>query len=156
MEQILNAGRIELGLELAPHGRQWSLEEFKARHEVVYGAGNIISEQWGEKNIHADEEAAQREGLAEPVASAPQIFSQIHQVMLSHFGEGWLRGGRMDTKMIKPVYPSDFTVAKVRVTGTSLVDEGPSDFVRVHCDCRVEKLDGTLVMIGTSSAIVSR
>ncbi|MBI4578603.1 MAG: MaoC family dehydratase [Planctomycetes bacterium] len=146
---------IRLGAELPSISRQWNLDLFTKRHELVYGEGNIVKEAWPEKNIHSDAEAAMREGLSEPVASAPQIFSILHRIMLAAFGEGWVAGGKMAVKMIKPVYPADFTTGKGRVTGLTLEEQADGTTrVRVHCDTWVERRDGTRVMVGTASALL--
>ncbi len=146
---------IRLGAELPSISRQWNLELFTLRHELVYGEGHIVKEAWPEKNIHSNAEAAAREGLPAPVASAPQIFAILHRIMLSAFGAGWVAGGKMSVKMIKPVYPEDFTTGKGRVSGLTL-EEHPdgSTRVRVHCDTWVERRDGTRVMVGTASALL--
>jgi hypothetical protein len=150
---------IRLGAELPQISRQWNLRLFTERHEVIYGsgAGHIVKEAWPERNIHSDAAAAEREGLPAPVASAPQIFSMLHRMMLASFGAGWVAGGKMSVKMIKPVYPEDFTTGKGRVTSLSLEAQadGQPARVRAHCDMWVERRDGTQVMVGTASALLS-
>jgi len=145
-----------LGRELPPLSRAWSLELFRDRHEMVYGPGLVVPEAWPEHNIHSDDAAAKREGLPGAVASAPQLISMAHRMMLSAFGEGWLAGGKIDVKMIKPVYVTDFTTAKGRVTALTLegARDGKGERVRVSCDVRVERRDGTPVLIGTASALL--
>lgn len=153
MQQFITAETAQIGTELMSDSRQWSLEAFIGRHDMVYGPGNVIEQQWPEKNIHADEEAAKREGLDRPVVAAPQIIAQLSKVMMSHFGEGWVRGGKINVKMIKPVYPEDFTVAKVTITGLTKEPAGGVDTVRVHCDCSVSVIGAHPVMVGTASAL---
>ncbi|HTE61651.1 MAG TPA: MaoC family dehydratase [Solirubrobacteraceae bacterium] len=144
-----------LGRELPRTSRQWSLRLFTDRHEVVYGPGLVVEEAWPERNIHSDHEAAKREGLPGAVASAPQLISMVHQIMLSAFGEGWIAGGRISVKMIKPVFVEDFTTAKGRITGLTLESVAGEDRKRAHCDVRVERRDGTPVLIGTASALTA-
>lgn len=146
---------VRLGSELPQLSRQWSLKLFTERHEVVYGPGHIVPEAWPERNIHSDQAAAEREGLSAPVASAPQIFSMLHRMMMIAFGTGWIVGGRMSVKMIKPVFPTDFTTGKGRVVGLHLEnDESGRERLRVSCDVWVERRDGTKVMVGEASALV--
>ena len=146
---------IRLGAELPSVSRQWSLKAFTERHELVYGEGHLVKEAWPQRNIHSDPEAAQREGLPAPVGSAPQFFAMLHRMMLTAFGRGWVAGGKMSVKMIKPVYPEDFTTGKGFVTGLALEEQpDKSTRVRAHCDLWVERRDGTRVMVGTASALL--
>jgi hypothetical protein len=144
-----------VGTELSPLSRAWSMEVFKLRHELVYGPGLVVEEAWPERNIHSDDEAAQREGLPAAVASAPQAFSLVHRMMLSFFAEGWLEGGKISVKMIKPLFVHDYTTAKARITGVTLEqDENGNERRRAHCEVRVERRDHVPVMVGTASAVV--
>lgn len=144
-----------LGTALPELSRRWTLDEFRERHELVYGRGRIVTEAWPERNLHSDEEAAHREGLAGPAASAPQLIAMIHRQMTMCFGRGWLAGGTIDVKMIKPVYVGDFTTAKGRVMATSLADDHAGvDTVRVECQVWVERLGGQKVMVGTASGLL--
>jgi acyl dehydratase len=146
----------QLGTELPSLSRRWTLEEFRERHELVYGPGRVVPQAWPERNLHSDAEAAAREGLAGPAASAPQLFSMIHRQMMMFFGRGWLAGGRMDIKMIKPVYVGDFTTAKGHVTaiGPEPDPSGDGEIQRVHCEVWVERLDGAKVLVGSASGLL--
>lgn len=152
---IWSRASIRLGSQLPQLSRQWSLRLFTERHEVVYGPGLIVSEAWPERNIHSDQAAAEREGLSAPVASAPQIFSMIHRMMMMSFGTGWIMGGRMSVKQIKSVFPTDFTTGKGRVIGLQLETDGDGrERLRVVCEVWVERRDGTKVMVGEASALL--
>ncbi len=143
----------ELGEPLPIVSRQWSLQAFRERHEVTYGPGRLVAEEWPERNVHSDHSAARREGLPQAVAAAPQVISQVTRMMMSEFGEGWIRGGRISVKMIKPVFPQELTVAYGRVVGKSLEETRDGTRVRVHCDVRVETLQGKLCLVGTASCL---
>jgi len=143
----------ELGEQLPIVSRQWSLGAFRERHELTYGPGHLVQEGWPDRNLHSDDEAARREGLPQAVASAPQIIAQVTKMLMSEFGEGWIRGGRISVKMIKPVFPHELTVAHGRVVGRSLEETEDGTRVRVHCDVRVETLEGKVCLIGTASCL---
>lgn len=136
---------VALGWELPPVSRQMSLKQFEERHPLLYGEG-----YWPDKNIHSDAEAARREGLAEPVASAPTIFALVTRAMMSVFGEGWIVGGKASLKIIKPVLQSDFVTAK----GTLVAKEQENDRVRYVFDVWVENAARAKVVTGTASAVV--
>jgi hypothetical protein len=144
----------ELGTELPSLSRRWTLEEFRERHELVYGPGLVVPEAWPERNLHSDPDAARREGLAGPAASAPQLFALVHRQMMMCFGRGWLAGGRIDVKMIRPVYVGDFTTANGRVVGITLDESTGEPLRRVECEVWVERLGGEKAMVGTASGLL--
>ena len=151
-----SANEPALGAEMPALGRRWTLTDFQERHELVYGPGRIVPESWPERNVHSDAEAAQREGLPGPIASAPQLIALIHRQMLMTFGQGWLSGGTIDVKMIKPVEVNDLTTAKGRVKGIEIVPgDGGTERRKVICDVWVERLGGVKVMVGTASGLLS-
>lgn len=158
MSTFTTAFPPRLGAELPSLSRRWTIEEFRARHELVYGSGRVVSQAWPERNLHSDPEAALREGLSGPVGSAPQLFAMIHRQMMMCFGRGWLAGGRMDVKMIKPVYVGDFTTAKGRVVSIGLEadpsGEPDGEARRVNCEVWVERLDGARVLTGSASGLL--
>ncbi len=145
----------QLGTELPSLSRRWTLTEFRERHELVYGPGLVVPEAWPEQNLHSDAEAAAQEGLPGPVASAPQLIAMVHRQMLMAFGQGWLAGGKIDVKMIKPVEVGDMTTAKGRIVGLQL-DRTPSgdEVLRADCDVWVGRLGGTKVLVGTASGLL--
>ena len=152
---VLTVEQIRLGMPLPALSRQWNLKAFVERHELVYGPGRIMEEAWPERNIHSDAEAAQREGLPAPVISAPQIFSMVHRSMFLTFGIGWIAGGKIDLKMIRPVYPDEFTTVKGEVVSISLeTDADGHRRTRVECAVRVDKLNGEVCCAGRASALV--
>jgi hypothetical protein len=150
----ITAANVRLGAQLPQLSRRWSLQEFSDRHHLVYGEGNIVKGQWPDQNIHSDEAAAQREGLAGAVASAPQIIALIVRMMAQSFGSAWLYGGRIDVKMIKPLFVNELVTTKGEVTSlsTELSNDG-ENCVRATCVVRAERLDGVPVMVGTASAL---
>jgi hypothetical protein len=145
----------DLGDQLHIVSRQWSLTAFRERHELLYGPGHLMPELWPEKNVHSDDAAAQREGLPEAVAAAPQIIAQVSRMMLAEFGVGWVQGGRISVKMIKPVFPSEFTVARGIVIGRELEIVNDVQRVRVVCRVGAETLEGKQVLVGTASALTN-
>lgn len=162
---IFDKNAIQVGSRLPQISRKWSLESFRQRHELVYGPGKVVEEAWPEKNIHADESAAQREGLPEPIGSAPQLIAMVHKIMMMSFGAGWLEGGYIDVKMIEPFRVGDVTTAKGFVDGISIERRDKFAFndvleqldafpLRANCITRVERRDGTPLLVGSASALV--
>ncbi|MGA3036428.1 MAG: MaoC family dehydratase [Vulcanimicrobiaceae bacterium] len=115
--------------------RQFRLEDFKRKDE---------------QTIHTDMAAAQREGLAAPVAIGPQVASLIFRQLREAFGPGWLEGGTCALTFRRPVLVTDFCVARGKVTGTSSEAKG----VRVACEVWIENQRGEKVIVGSASGIL--
>ncbi len=124
-----------VGHELPPVARQFRAEHFK---------------RGDEKTIHTDLEAARREGLPAPVAIGPQVAALLFQQLRMCFEKGWVEGGRCEIVFRRPVFVTDFCVAKGTVTRR---EEG-RDSVRLHCDVWIENQKGDKVVAGTASGVV--
>jgi len=136
-----------IGWLLPPVSRQMSLQQFRDRHRLVYGE-NV----WPDQNIHADSVAARREGLPAPVASAPTIFALVTRMMMTTFGDGWVCGGKLSVKMIKPVYAENFVTAKGQVSGV----REEAGRTRYDCHAWVENEKREKVVVGSASALGPR
>lgn len=128
---------VGVGTELPTVSRKFRLEDFK---------------RGDEKTIHTDYEAAAREGLPAPVAIGPQVAALTFRQMRLCFGDGWIVGGRFDLSFRRPVFVTDFCVARGTVTGT----EDAGDRVRVLCDVWIENQNGDKVIAGSASGLVAR
>jgi acyl dehydratase len=117
--------------------RQFRLEDFKRKDE---------------QTIHTDMAAAQREGLAAPVAIGPQVASLIFRQLREAFGPGWIEGGTCTLTFRRPVLVTDFCVARGTVTGVS----GEANGVRVACDVWIENQRGEKVIVGSASGLVPK
>jgi acyl dehydratase len=102
------------------------------------------------QNIHTDEEAAKREGLPAPVATGPQVAALIFRQLRSAFGEGWIVGGKCALDFRRPVYVTDFCVARGKVTGREM--EG--DKLRLLCDVWIQNQNDEKVIAGVASGLV--
>jgi acyl dehydratase len=99
-------------------------------------------------NYHNDAEQAKKLGFPRIVVQGMMTTCFISQIMLERFGEGWLRGGRMDMKLTNVVWCDDTVVVSGRIRETR--PEGGDE--RVFCDVWADKLDGTRVIVGEASA----
>lgn len=126
---------VAVGYKLPTVSKKFRLEDFKR--------GN-------EKTIHTDYEAAAKEGLPAPVAIGPQVAALTFRQLRLCFGAGWIVGGKYDLTFRKPVFVTDFCVARAVVTGT----EQEGDKLRVHCDVWVENQKADKVIAGTASGLV--
>lgn len=126
---------VAAGYELPAVAKKFRLEDFKRADE---------------KTIHTDYEAAAKEGLPAPVAIGPQVAALTFRQLRLCFGMGWIVGGRHDLTFRKPVFVTDFCVARGVVTKT----EQEGEKVRVHCDVWVENQKKDKVIVGTASGLV--
>ncbi len=128
-------GRVAAGYELPTVSKKFRLEDFK---------------RGDEKTIHTDYDAAAEEGLPAPVAIGPQVAALTFRQLRLCFGTGWIVGGKFDIAFRKPVFVTDFCVARGVVTKT----EEESGKLRVYCDVWVENGKGDKVIAGTASGVV--
>jgi acyl dehydratase len=126
---------VAAGMRLPTVSKKYRLEDFKRGEE---------------KTIHTDYEAAAREGLPAPVAIGPQVAALIFRQMRLCFGAGWAAAGKFDLAFRRPVFVTDFCVARGIVTKT----EREADSLRVHCDVWIENQQGDKVIAGTASGLV--
>jgi len=90
------------------------------------------------------------EGLKAPVAGGPLLLSQISRMMMLAFAEGWVQGGKLSAKIVKPAHATDFTTAKGIIR--EKIPEGSA--IRFICDVWVEKQTGEKAIVGTASGLV--
>ena len=103
------------------------------------------------KSIHSDAEWAKAKGFRAPLAQGMMSTAYVSELMTSLLGEGFVTGGKMAVKFIKPVYADDI----LRVYGT-VVDKTPEDgATRVTVEVWCENQDGDKTMVGTASGLAS-
>ncbi len=101
------------------------------------------------KNYHTDAEQARKLGFPNIVVQGMMTTCFVSQVMLDHFGLGWLEGGKMSVKLTNVLWVDETVTAHAKVR-----EEAPEGTrTRVHCDVWVEKSDGPRVLIGSASAL---
>ena len=100
-------------------------------------------------NYHTDAEQAKKLGFPNIVVQGMMSTCFAAQVMLDHFGHGFLEGGKMSLKLTNVVWVDERLTAHAKVR-----EERPEGGkTRVSCDVWVEKDDGTRVLIGDASAL---
>ncbi|MPZ45755.1 MAG: hypothetical protein GEV05_20670 [Betaproteobacteria bacterium] len=130
------AADVTTGHELPTVSKKFRLEDFK---------------RGSEKTIHTDYEAAAKEGLPAPVAIGPQVAALTFRQLRLCFGKGWIVGGKYDITFRKPVFVTDFCVARGVVTKT----EAEAGKLRVHCEVWIENQKAEKVIAGTASGLVT-
>ena len=103
----------------------------------------------GNANYHTDKEAARELGFEEVVVGGRMTMSYLGDLMDKRFGKGWYEGGRLDVKFTNIVWPGDRVIAKGVVTDSVRENGGKRARVAIW----MEKEDGTVVIVGTASAL---
>ena len=104
----------------------------------------------GNANYHTDKQAAEELGFEEVVVGGRMTMSYIGDLMDRHFGKGWFEGGELDIKFTNIVWPDDVVTAKA-VISDETTGNGST---RANAAVWMEKEDGTVVIVGTASALV--
>ncbi len=126
-----------------------------ATGESWHGRAKVIDQRrcWmfsgPDRNYHTDAEEARKLGFPAIVVQGMMATCFAAEIMAERFGEGFLRGGRLDLKLTNVLWVDEQVTAHARVREES--DEGTQK--RVACDVWVEKPDGTRVIIGNASAL---
>jgi len=96
------------------------------------------------KNIHTDAEAASRAGFAAPIAAGEQTIAVMAQLLVDRFGMRFLRGGRIEVALVKPVLYGDSLIANAQVERAGAE--------QIELRLWVEDQRGEQVLTGTAQA----
>ena len=102
------------------------------------------------RSIHTDPEWARAKGFPAPLAQGMMSTGYVSQLMVDFLGEGFVQGGRMSVKFIKPVVVGD--TLTVHGVVRDLVAEGADTRVIVEVWC--ENQSGVKTMVGEASGLV--
>jgi acyl dehydratase len=103
----------------------------------------------GNKNYHNDKKAAEQLGFKDVVVGGRMTMSFIGDLMDRHFGKAWYEGGTLDIKFTNIVWPGDHVIARGVITDR-VKENGRT---RANVAVWMEKPDGTVVIVGTASAL---
>ena len=130
------------------------------------GEGEVVEEMAGQakevtlemcrlfsrgKSYHNDIEEARKLGFPDIVVQGMMPLCFLSEMMTERFGEGWLAGGRMNVNLVNVVWCGDILTCRGIVREFS--PEGSRSRANLQIWC--EKPDGTKVVVGSASAIVS-
>ena len=127
---------VPKGEELDPIGRTITLEMCGAFFH-------------GNRNYHTDKRAAADMGFDNVVVGGRMTQAYVGELMERRFGRGWVESGILDVKFTNIVWPEDHVTAKAVITGRVEEERGS----RASAVVWVEKDDGTVVVVGTASAL---
>jgi acyl dehydratase len=103
------------------------------------------------RSIHTDPEWARKKGFAAPLAQGMMSTAYVSEMMVAFLGEGFVQGGRMAVKFVKPVLVGDTLTVRGRVRA-KLPEDGR---VRVEVECWCENQQGVTTMVGDASGLAA-
>ena len=131
---------IRLGAEIV--SQPYVLDAAAAK---AYGEGiESPRRRASRRSIHDDKDAAREAGFVAPIAAGEQTIAVMAQFLADHFGMRFVRGGRIEVALTKPVLFGDTLTSRARV-------ERIVDSERAELKIRVENQRGEEVLVGSAS-----
>ncbi|MCB1739125.1 MAG: MaoC family dehydratase [Gammaproteobacteria bacterium] len=130
-------GRLEVGQQLPAVQRTLSQRQID-----IYSGVKPFS-------IHTDPEWARAKGFSNTIAQGMMSTAYVSTLMTTAVGEGFVVGGGMDTRFLRPVLCGD----RLEITGTVTGFSREQDRVRVHVSVAAHNQRNEQTMAGTSSAL---
>jgi acyl dehydratase len=101
------------------------------------------------RSIHTDPEWARTKGFAAPLAQGMMSTAYVSEMMVALLGEGFVQGGRMSVKFVKPVLVGD----TLTMRGMVKEKRPEGSRVRVVVEFSCENQAGIKTMIGEASGL---
>lgn len=139
---------IKIGFKLPTEPFNITRENITTFHCLVSGVKT--RDDFQEESIHLDPEFARSVGLPDVIADGAQTSTEISRLLTDYFGDGFLSGGHLFTKFIKPVYPNYCLNFDIEVKGRTEEDTG----IRYEMGISCSNQDKVLVLVGNASAWV--
>ena len=99
-------------------------------------------------NVHSDQEVAKKVGMSRIIASGQMQLAYLHEMMETHFGHGWISGGKISARWVCPVYVGDTITPHARVKALSQSDGKKCAQLEIWCTNQ----SGTQTATGTAQA----
>jgi hypothetical protein len=132
-------GEIRIGAELASAPYLLDAAAAKAYHDGI----ELPVRRRPLGNIHDDQDAARKAGFTAPIAGGEQTIAIVAQFLADEFGLRFVRGGRIEVSLTRPVLYGDTLTSHARVVS---IDED-----RAHLEIDVENQRGEKVLTGTAA-----
>ncbi len=93
-------------------------------------------------NIHTDDEAAHKAGFRAPIAGGEQTYAVMANFILESYGIGFLRGGRLQAALVKPVFYGDTLTMHARIIDSAAP--------QLQLEVWTDNQNGERVLLGTA------
>ena len=98
-------------------------------------------------NIHDDKDAARKAGFVAPIAAGEQTIAIVAQFLADNFGMRFVRGGRIEVSLTRPVFFGDTLTTHAKVVSV--------DADRAGLQIHVENQRGAQVLTGSAAVRLS-
>lgn len=95
------------------------------------------------RGIHDDNDAARKAGFTAPIAGGAQTIAVVTQFLADNFGMRFMRGGRIEVSLTKPVFYGDTLTARAKIVSI--------DASNTQLQIRVDNQRGDDVLVGTAA-----
>ena len=104
------------------------------------------------RSIHTDPDWARQKGFRAPLAQGMMSTAYVSEMMVAFLGEGFVQGGRMAVKFIKPVFVGDTLTLHGVVRDMQPAEAGR---MRIEVEVWCENQDGVKTMVGEASGLAA-
>jgi acyl dehydratase len=135
------AGEIRIGAELISVPYILDAAAAKAYHDGI----EQPKRRRPPRGIHDDKDAARKAGFVAPIAGGAQTIAVIAQFLADNFGMRFMRGGRIEVALTKPVLFGDTLTSHAKIISAN------PDANRVELQIHVANQRGEQVLTGTAA-----
>jgi acyl dehydratase len=139
----MSAAPINVGTELVSTPYVLDASAAKAYHDGV----ELPPRRRPPRGIHDDKDAARKAGFTAPIAGGEQTIAIVAQFLADHFGMRFIRGGRIEVSLTRPVFFGDTLTSHVKIVSV--------DPDRGHLQIHVDNQRGEQVLIGSAAIRMS-
>src|SRR5580693_2637109 len=136
-------GEIRIGAELVSAPYLLDEAAAKAYHDGI----EQPARRRPPRGIHDDQDAARKAGFVAPIAGGAQTIAVIAQFLADNFGMRFVRGGRIEVSLTRPVLFGDTLTSHAKIVAV----DGDRAALKIH----VENQRGEQVLIGTAAVRTS-
>jgi acyl dehydratase len=97
------------------------------------------------RGIHDDRDAARKAGFTAPIAGGAQTIAIVAQFLADNFGTRFVRGGRIEVSLTRPVLYGDTLTSHAKITSAD------PDANRAELQIHVDNQRGEQVLIGSAA-----
>jgi len=133
------AGEIRIGAELV--SAPYLLDEAAAN--AYHDGIERPARRRPPRGIHDDKDAARKAGFIAPIAGGEQTIAIVAQFIADNFGMRFVRGGRIEVSLTKPVLFGDTLTSHAKIVSV--------DATHAQLQIHVENQRGEQVLTGTAA-----
>ncbi len=133
------AGEIRIGAELVSAPYLLDAAAANAYHDGI----ERPARRRPPRGIHDDRDAARKAGFIAPIAGGEQTIAIVAQFIADNFGMRFVRGGRIEVSLTKPVLFGDTLTSHAKIVSV--------DATHAQLQIHVENQRGEQVLTGTAA-----